>query len=66
MRRLIHVQAATGDQIHAALSLKLAKQAGIIGFRVHGNVGHLIFDMKGFQPHAFGFVGAVSHPQKTA
>jgi hypothetical protein len=34
MRRLIHVQAATGDQIHAALSLELTKQAGIIGFRV--------------------------------
>ena len=62
MRRLIHVQAASGDQIHAALSLKLAKQAGIIGFRVHGNVVQLIFDMKGLQPHAFGFVGAVSHP----
>ena len=66
MRRFVHIGPAISDHVYAALSFKFSKQVRIIGFRVHGKIIHLFFDMKRFQPHAFGFVGAVSHSQKAA
>ena len=45
---------------------KLFQRKRIIGFGIHGQVVYLIFDMKCLKPHAFGFVGAVAHPQKAA
>lgn len=38
----------------------------IICFGVHGNVIDVFYYMKGFQPQVFGFIAAVSHPQKAA
>lgn len=63
---LVHGCATGGDQASLSLSLKLAKQRHVTGFLVHGNVVRPVFYMKRLQPHAFGVVGAVSHPYKVA
>jgi len=51
--------------MHFTLSFKFSEQIEIIRFRVHCNVVNLIFQMKRFQPEPFGFIGTISHPQKT-
>src|SRR5215471_13304470 len=44
------------------LPTQLAKHILIIGLAVHEHGGNQALQLAGFQPHAFGFVGAVAHP----
>ena len=49
-----------------ALPIKVTEKARIICFGVNGCKLYFVFQMRGFQSHAFGFIGAVAHPQKTS